>query len=1553
MAADAAALHPPQTPSHRFSFPRAIPYLPSSFSEYLSRGSDDTQGPSKNAENFPDSDAAEREHRPGSVVIDESENESCRDVPTDTDVSITRAAKGLPSSPTARSVRSKKSTRLKTSFRLAHPPPPIFHHRRLQRRPRLLLQLHRVSQSARREPPLDVVPSALLAPRLARGFPRFLKGRDGPSVDDLVVLINRGYNAPKLIEEGGNDVSDDDSSDSRDVVATICQARVDQDLGSSGKAELCFKEGPLWEATPLSTGAYEISGTDRDGQRILARWVPRPSARRRSQGLPKPRVPSIGVDEDRKFSFSIIDPNKRRHPVIAVMTGVSIDVFDTYPTVAPMGDAVTASPVSDRSTYFAPSHDDTSLTPEESMEIAVDDQLRTLIVPSNTATDFVNLCWPNRIASKSSVGRHNYLSTYQLTRRHAVSRWQFDVRTICNLVGFEFEYFCIAQPFFLSKHADYEKEGIDQDHGGVMPIRGEDKDIVNHLNFETVKGRVSLPARTSPSARPPSISSRDSKSLEHITTSHSSSPINGATYFQVDQMSYDMFTGLSGVDDGHLQTAGDQAHLPQLPSLSMQGRMDWREDAGGHILSADRHHGTRFQAPSYSNLSQSVPHNDSIHGNIGALVEDDISPTHQERFSGSDKSRQKVSSFSMDGACSPAKHTTSLPGLSMNNKQPSKIRSTEEPKTPQKQPQGKKTSKDAPELSHLKAKALASMRKGSRVTNAGLPSKDTALGKADRNGIIEKDVARPDSQTPRRLQLAPMARKDSRTDIDGLLAEGKAAAEAGHTRRTNDTRTESISPVTGQKDVSKAKESAITHTQTHKTENGQISSTNGRVSRISSGSSELGEIRDEAIGSAAVLPDKAKEEDLRKPVERPHLGSTVQQDAQHAGVDAPKNARTTKQIEEPNGRSTAGQSDCNIDKDKNRKENIPPEKSHVLESDPGRPLRDSSFHPQDSRSPANPTSRPNGNGQLHQRVLSQKRAVAQPERISPQYEEAGSRRSDEIQGDDDPLSVTQKSQLLPLAASTNALVRKEPEHTILADSYWSDLDDWLDMTGYHDHDYRVKSLGLYREISALEVRKASLEQEAKAALEERNQQVRSQPVLLRAPEDKMLLRTPNIPRALGPASASAMPPPPFALPKDTHRVPLTRDGQDSSSDSIHTERDRASTALVAEKNSATRSRQASPPTIPERSGVKRRYVEDIERIDAQHLGKSARLDDRVGGFPHNDDVPNLAVSKTERNDYHRASYAEPVRDRRSSKEYYREDATDLDSGRRESQTYRRPVSPTRYGTRDWRIPSPLDPRDRMALEGRPPPHQIEDKGRMYPNEHSPRSRVDYGGRPRLDPRDTPFEDVVEPTSRRRYSDDWPRRSSQHHADDDRVSHSTRGRGRGRGGHPGAEVDRPISSRSPKRGRQDADRPLDLINSVTRYFVIKSFNADNVEQAQNEEVWVTQAKNSDMFKDAFETCDNVILIFSINKSTAFQGYARMESAPGTAQIPRWASVLHWEFSGPFRIRWITIAETKFHLVGHLKNPYNGGMPVLVARDGQEIEPKIGAALCELIDDVNHL
>lgn len=59
-------------------------------------------------------------------------------------------------------------------------------------------------------------------------------------------------------------------------------------------------------------------------------------------------------------------------------------------------------------------------------------------------------------------------------------------------------------------------------------------------------------------------------------------------------------------------------------------------------------------------------------------------------------------------------------------------------------------------------------------------------------------------------------------------------------------------------------------------------------------------------------------------------------------------------------------------------------------------------------------------------------------------------------------------------------------------------------------------------------------------------------------------------------------------------------------------------------------------------------------------------------------------------------------------------------------------------------------------------------------------------------------------------------------------------------------------------------------------MIKSFNHENVETAQREGKWATQQKNVELLTEAFTTSRRVILLFSVNKSMAFQGYVGPQS-----------------------------------------------------------------------------
>jgi hypothetical protein len=148
----------------------------------------------------------------------------------------------------------------------------------------------------------------------------------------------------------------------------------------------------------------------------------------------------------------------------------------------------------------------------------------------------------------------------------------------------------------------------------------------------------------------------------------------------------------------------------------------------------------------------------------------------------------------------------------------------------------------------------------------------------------------------------------------------------------------------------------------------------------------------------------------------------------------------------------------------------------------------------------------------------------------------------------------------------------------------------------------------------------------------------------------------------------------------------------------------------------------------------------------------------------------------------------------------------------------------------------------------------------------------------------------------------------------------------------------------------------------RFFIIKSNNYENVALAKARGIWSTPPQNEARLNQAFRQCANVILVFSIQESGKFQGYARLASESDKSHPPvRWVLPPGLEakvFSSVFKLDWINRRDLPFTETMHLKNPWNMHKPVKVGRDGQEVEPTIGEALCRLFPaddniDVNHI
>lgn len=64
--------------------------------------------------------------------------------------------------------------------------------------------------------------------------------------------------------------------------------------------------------------------------------------------------------------------------------------------------------------------------------------------------------------------------------------------------------------------------------------------------------------------------------------------------------------------------------------------------------------------------------------------------------------------------------------------------------------------------------------------------------------------------------------------------------------------------------------------------------------------------------------------------------------------------------------------------------------------------------------------------------------------------------------------------------------------------------------------------------------------------------------------------------------------------------------------------------------------------------------------------------------------------------------------------------------------------------------------------------------------------------------------------------------------------------------------------------------LKLLFKDARFFIIKSNNYENIELAKIKNCWSTRPWNETKLNQAFRTCKNVILIFSVKESGKFSG-----------------------------------------------------------------------------------
>ncbi|KAK4187216.1 hypothetical protein QBC35DRAFT_239946 [Podospora australis] len=225
--------------------------------------------------------------------------------------------------------RRQRAPRRSTTYFLGYPAPRLLDKTKYARKviPRLLLQLQKVSEDGRSRPVLEMFPASriagpLIAPRLAKRFPGIFGVKHHLGYDDIV-LVRRDDDH---MESDTTDPESEDALEKRRLLAVYSPLR------HSDEAEIVLDDGSVWVARPLPNGSWDFVHTDDEGNMTTARWARRHKAPAMSV-TGEPSTPSSVTAPHTRFTFSMINPLTRRHPVMATLTPSSLDVQDTYTSV--------------------------------------------------------------------------------------------------------------------------------------------------------------------------------------------------------------------------------------------------------------------------------------------------------------------------------------------------------------------------------------------------------------------------------------------------------------------------------------------------------------------------------------------------------------------------------------------------------------------------------------------------------------------------------------------------------------------------------------------------------------------------------------------------------------------------------------------------------------------------------------------------------------------------------------------------------------------------------------------------------------------------------------------------------------------------------------------------------------------------------------------------------------------------------------------------------------------------------------------------------------------
>ncbi|KAF4414079.1 Zinc finger CCCH domain-containing protein 45 [Colletotrichum fructicola] len=91
------------------------------------------------------------------------------------------------------------------------------------------------------------------------------------------------------------------------------------------------------------------------------------------------------------------------------------------------------------------------------------------------------------------------------------------------------------------------------------------------------------------------------------------------------------------------------------------------------------------------------------------------------------------------------------------------------------------------------------------------------------------------------------------------------------------------------------------------------------------------------------------------------------------------------------------------------------------------------------------------------------------------------------------------------------------------------------------------------------------------------------------------------------------------------------------------------------------------------------------------------------------------------------------------------------------------------------------------------------------------------------------------------------------------------------------VEASTEATAPEAAETKPATSVDAAPQKDKFFVLKSLTVEDLELSVRTGIWATQSHNEETLNGAFQSVDNVYLVFSANKSGEYFGYARMTSS----------------------------------------------------------------------------